>query len=122
MNKIQKDKGMLCGLGITSIVFAIGLLAVGIILLLNGIPAIAEGKGIAQVIIGAICLLMFIPAIGFGIYGTWLGFSLKATQGSIKEGNIAKEGGTVNMKKCDRCGTEIKDGETVCSECQKPVE
>ena len=126
MNKIQRQKGSLVVIGIVTLVLALALLVGGIVMLVSGIPVLVEDsnltKGILLVVFGSIALLLFVPAVGFGIYDTWVGLSLKATKGSIKEGNIAKEGGTVNMKKCSRCGTEIKDGETVCSECQKPVE
>jgi RecJ-like exonuclease len=65
---------------------------------------------------------LFFPSVGFGIKFTWVGTALTATTGSVKQGNIAKDGGTVNMVKCDKCGTERKDGETVCSECGKTFE
>lgn len=126
MNIIQKQKTTLIILGVASLVLSILLLVGGILLLINGVPAVAEAhsatKGIVYIVFGSISLLLFLPAAGFGIYDICIGAAVKATTGSIKEGNIAKEGGTVNMKKCDRCGTEIKAGETVCSECKKPVE
>ena len=125
MNKIEKQKGALIGLGIASIVLSFILLVVGVFMLVKGVPALADAtktKGILLIVFGAIATLLFFPMVCFGVYQTWIGFSLKATTGSIKEGNIAKEGGTVNIKKCPRCGTELKDGETVCSECEKPVE
>ena len=125
MNTIKKHKGLLCALGIVSLVFAIGFLVGGILMLVFGIPSLVDGvdttKGILLVVFGVIAIILFLLSVSFGVYATWIGFHLSATQGSIKQGNIAKEHGTVNMKKCDRCGTEIKNGETVCSECRKPV-
>ena len=123
MNKIEKQKGGLVTLGIIGLVAAALFLVVGIILLVSGISTLANTGslvgGILKTVFGGLMILLFFPLIGFGIHATWIGLSLKATKGSIKEGNIAKDGGTVNMRKCDKCGTELKDGETVCSNCGK---
>lgn len=123
MNKIQKQKGGLLVLGILSLIGSLLLIALGIVLLVSGIKTLASDGalvgGILKTVFGGLMVLLFFPAIGFGIYATWISLSLKATHGSIKEGNIAKEGGTVNMRKRDKCGTELKDGETVCSNCGK---
>ena len=123
MNKIQKQKGGLIAIGIIAVVVAILFLAFGILLLVKGIGNVSESSklavGIIKIVLGAIFCLLFIPSIGYGIYSIWIGLTLKAMFGSIKEGNIAKEGGTINMKKCDRCGTEILEGEEKCSNCGK---
>ena len=124
MNKVEKQKGWLMGLGLGLIVLSIILLAVGIGLICGGVRGIAETGGAGEVtklVFGIIMCVLFAPSIVLGIYFLWIGGYLSATKGSIKEGNIAKEGGTINMVKCDKCGTEIKIGETVCSECGKPV-
>ena len=119
MNSIQKQKGWLVGLSVAAIIIGALMLVFGIILLVKGIPAIQEVSGILKVVFGALLILLGLGAIPLGIRWAWVGLALKATQGSIKQGNIAKEGGTVNMIKCDKCGTELKNGETVCSNCGK---
>lgn len=122
MNKIQKQKEMLIAIGIILLALSIGLVVGGIVMLTAGIPAIADNNlvnGVVLVVFGIVSLVLFLPALGIGIYCTWLGFYTSATKGSIKQGNIAKEGGTVNMQKCDRCGTEKAEGQTHCSECGK---
>ena len=122
MNSIQKQKGWLVGISIATIVIGIAAIVVGIILLIAGIPAISSLSGILKVVGGAILILLGLVAIPLGIRWAWVGLALNATKGSIKQGNIAKEGGTVNMKKCDKCGTERKEGEEVCSNCGKKFE
>ena len=120
MNSIQKQKGWLIALGVVLLVLAAVSAVFGIILLVGGIAKITESAGVIKLIFGIILILVTVLFVPTGLKCVWVGSALKATQGSIKMGNIAKEGGTVNMKKCDKCGTEIKDGETVCSNCGKP--
>lgn len=122
MNKIQKQKGLLIGLGVAFIVISVLLLVFGIILTVNGANKLPETWGIVKLAIGVVMIIVSIPFGLGGIRGIWIGLYMTATKGSIKEGNIAKEGGTINMIKCDKCGTEIKDGETACSNCGKPFE
>ena len=118
MNKIQKGKSLLIGLGFGAIVLGLLALVGGIVLLVKGIGTISETAGIVKTVFGAILLLFSFGAVPFGIKWTWVGLALNATQGNLKEDNIAMAG-TVNMKKCDKCGTELKDGETKCSNCGK---
>lgn len=128
MNTIQKQKGWLMGLGIGLMVLSIILICCGVPLLVGGIHAVSDAAnsssagGVVMIVFGALMCILFAPGLILGIYYLWVGGYLSATKGSIKQGNIAKEGGTVNMVKCDKCGTEIKAGETVCSNCGKPVE
>lgn len=123
MNKIQRQKGGLLLLGIIAFVVAVLFVVFGILLLVKGIGNVADGAtlavGIIEIVFGVIMCLLFFPAIIFAVYALSVTLALKATVGSLKMGNIAKEGGTINMKKCDKCGTELKDGENVCSNCGK---
>lgn len=120
MNSIQKQKGALIGVGIALIILSILSAVFGIILIVSGSSNLGVASGIIKLVFGIILVLLTFALCPAGIKCVWVGSALKATQGSIKQSNIAKEGGTVNMKKCDKCGTEIKDGETVCSNCGKP--
>ncbi len=122
MNSIQKQKGWLVGISIAMIVLGAVALVGGIILLVSGIPAIPAVAGILKVVFGGLLVLFGLVSMPLGIRWAWVGLALSATKGSIKQGNIAKEGGTVNMKKCDKCGTERKEGEEVCSNCGKKFE
>lgn len=122
MNKIQKQKGALIGLGVVAIIISALLLVFGIILTINGAKDLNEVWNIVKLVFGILMILISLPVCWAGIKFIWVGAYISATKGSIKEGNIAKEGGTVNMKKCDKCGTEIKEGETACSNCGKPYE
>ena len=119
MNSIEKQKRLLIILSICSLVGSLLCLVFGVLLLIKGILAIPEASGIIKTVFGSMLVLLFFALVTFGIRWLWVGLSLKATKGSIKEGNIAKDGGTVNMRKCDKCGPELKEGETVCSNCGK---
>lgn len=120
MNSIQKQKGALIAVGVVLLVLAVLSGVFGVILIVSGAGNITTTAGIVKLVFGIILLLLTLVFVPTGVKCVWVGSALKATQGSIKQGNIAKEGGTVNMKKCDKCGTEIKEGETVCSNCGKP--
>ena len=122
MNSIQKQKRLLIGLGIGLIVIAVLLVFSGGYLTAKGAIDLGSVAGIVKLVFGILMLVGFFPAIMGGIKFIWVGYSLVATMGSIKQGNIAKDGGTVNMKKCDKCGTELKDGQTECPECGKKFE
>lgn len=120
MNSIQKQKGALIGLGVVLLVLSFLSAIFGVILIVSGSANLSSASGIIKLVFGIILSLLTFAFCPAGVKCVWVGSALKATKGSIKQGNIAKEGGTVNMKKCDKCGTEIKDGETVCSNCGKP--
>ena len=122
MNTIKKQKGLLIGLGIFALVASILLLVFGILLTVKGAGSTDTTKGIVKLIFGIIMIVLTFPVGFVGIKYVWVGCYMTATEGSIKMGNIAKEGGTVNMKKCDKCGTERKEGETECSNCGKHFE
>lgn len=122
MNSIQKQKTALIAFGAVLGIVGVLLLVFGIILTVGGVKNITEVGGIIKLVLGIIMIVLSFPASLLGVRLVWVGLALTATNGSIKMGNIAKEGGTVNMVKCDKCGTEIKDGETVCSNCGKPFE
>ena len=122
MNSIQKQKALLIGLGIILVIVSILLASFGAFLTVKGAVDLSGVSGIVKLVFGILMILAFFPALFGGIRFIWVGCSLIATMGSIKQGNIAKEGGTVNMKKCDKCGTELKDGQTECPECGKKFE
>ena len=122
MNKIEKQKRALIILGVVIIALSVLSLVFGIVLTVSGAKDLSETINIIKLVFGILLILVSIPFGWASIKYIWVGAYLTATKGSINEGNIAKEGGTVNMKKCDKCGTEIKDGETVCSNCGKAIE
>ena len=122
MNSIEKQKGALIGIGVLMLVLSVASMVFGVILIVAGASNLGGAIGIAKLVSGIILSLLSLVFIPYGIKCIWVGGALKATKGSLKQGNIAKDGGTVNMRKCDKCGTEIKDGESVCSNCGKPYQ
>lgn len=119
MNRIEKGKKWLVGISITIIVLSLVFQGVGIMLTVFGGKGLATASvkagAIVELVIGIIMILLGLVGVGFGIAFTWTGAALKATNGSVAEDNLGK--GTVNMKKCPYCGTEIAGEETFCANC-----
>ena len=115
MNIIEKRTGQFKF--ISAIILAIGVIlgVTGVILLVN--CGIGKDLSIIKLVFGIILSLLGLLGIGFGIAFTWIGSSLKATKGSIAEGNAAK--GTVNMTKCENCGAEVEPGVKICAKCEE---
>ena len=121
-NSIEKQKHALVGISIAiAIISLIGVIG-GIILIVCGAKTVMDehlagglkiGFGVALVLIGGYFLVL-------GIYMLLVGSAVKATKGSIAEGNIPKAG-TVNMIKCKNCGAEVKEGEAFCNVCGKSL-
>lgn len=122
MNSIEKQKGALIGLGIVFLLLGVLAFVGGIVLIIAGVGALGVSEGIVRLVFGIIFVLLSLFVVPLGIKWLWVALAIKATKGSIAEGNIAKEGGTVNMRKCDKCGTKLADGEYVCSNCGKSFE
>ena len=117
-NKIEKQKHALVGFSVAGAIIGALALAGGIVLLVFGIRNISERLVVAiiEMVIGVLCI---IGGGYFSIVGTYVmlvGASVKATKGSIAEGNIAKAG-TVNMLKCKNCGSEVHEDDKVCGNC-----
>lgn len=122
LNSLQKNKRFLIGIGVGIIFLSLALFAVSIYLLISGsldVSVEVNANNIIKIIAGAVLILLSIPGIVAGIYFTWLGSAMKALKGSIAEGDLCK--GTVNMKKCENCGSEISDEDKNCGNCGKSV-
>ena len=119
MNRIERNKKVLVGLSIGIIVLGLIFQGVGIMLTVFGGRGLAQtgakAGAIIELVFGIIMILLGLVGVCFGIVTTWTGSALKATQGSIAEDNLGK--GTVNMNKCQICGTEISGDETFCPNC-----
>ena len=112
MNKIEKSKTALLVLSIIFLVASVLLLVFGIILLAGSLSA--EKIKVVEMIFGIICILAFVPFVVLGIYGLFVGTALKATKGSIAQGNLGM--GTVNASLCKKCGNQL-NGESFCPKC-----
>ncbi|MBR1925477.1 MAG: zinc ribbon domain-containing protein [Clostridia bacterium] len=119
MNVIEKGKKQLIGLSVTIIVVSLAFLAGGVFLIVSGAIGISESAyavGIVlKMVFGVILILLGIVGLGAGIVMVWTGGAIKAKYGSIMEGNLGF--GTVNMQKCPKCGSQIKEDEKFCGIC-----
>lgn len=117
LNKIQKGKKNLIILGIILTILTVLCIVGAVLCIVNG----AVNSKWWLLVIGA--LLFIIGLIGIFVCVTflWTAFSLKATKGNLKEGNIPLENGTINAKRCQNCGEDIKDDDEFCPKCGKPT-
>ena len=125
MNSIEKKKGALIGLATVVLILGLAAFAGGVILVIFGALDLLNQVWLAGGLkLGFGALLVIIGAIGacWGIKYIWVGSSLKATKGAIAEENLAKDAPGKNVIKCPHCGCTNSKENTVCSNCQKPLE
>ncbi len=108
MNKVQKLKGAL-------IAFGVILLALCILCVVFGVTLVSQAR-VLPIVFGVLLFVVGLLLLLFSIYFIWLGVSQKATQGSLKEDNLASSG-TVNVKLCSKCGNELQVGADFCHKC-----
>ena len=120
-NKIQKQKGVLVTLGIVEILIGILFVIFGIILVVHGIQGVTKDSNpnlvmdIIRIVGGAVMTLFGCSCTLYGGRTLWISLAVRATKGSIAETNIGK--GTVNGKKCPKCGCTNTPDSTKCTSC-----
>lgn len=125
MNSIQKKKGALIGIAIAALVLGLAALAGGVALSIFGGKDLANEVWVAGGIklgFGILLGLIGVAGVAWGIRYIWVGSAIKATKGPIAEENLAKDAPGKNVKKCPHCGCTNSAENTVCSNCQKPLE
>ena len=125
MNSIQKKKGALIALAIAVLVLGLGALAGGVILAIFGALDLGNQAFVAgglKLGFGIVLALLGLVATVWGIRYIWVGAVIKATKGPIADENLAKDAPGKNIKKCPHCGCTNSAENTICSNCQKPLE
>ena len=112
MNKIQKGKTALITIGVISLVLCVAFAVLGVVLIVGGVNK--DPLSVVELVFGIVSVVVAIPCFIIGLYFTWVGAVMKATKGSIKEGNEGK--GTMNATLCDKCGSAL-NGESFCPKC-----
>ncbi len=124
MNIIQKGKRQLIILSIIILILSIGFIAGAVVLIVSGAMDIAASKDVLKIVLKMVfgVILFFVGAVGLalGIIMLWTGGSIKAKFGNIAELNTLN--GTVNMKKCPKCGSQIAENDDFCGVCGKHLE
>lgn len=107
-NKIERGRRAL-------IIFGVILFALSALAMIGGIALITVGAVVA-IVFGVVLVLLAIFLLLFSIYFVWVGASQVATNGSLKQGNMAKNG-TVNARLCSKCGNELPKNAVHCPKC-----
>lgn len=116
MNKIERGKRQLSGFGIALIVLAISFFVMGLAGIIVG--AVLKHGYLVLIILGILFIILSLACVVYGIIFVWLKSALVATKGNLKEDNsIATK--TLGVKKCSKCGTEIKGENNICENCGK---
>ncbi len=119
MNIIQKGKRQLIALSVIILILAVGFFAGGVVLIVSGAMDIAASlevfKIVMKFVFGVILIMIGLIGIVLGIIMVWTGGSIKAKFGNIAE--INQFNGTVNMKKCPKCGAAIAENDDFCGVC-----
>lgn len=125
MNSIEKKKRSLIILAIIVLVIGIAAFAGGVVLTIFGTLDLLNSVYLAgglKLGFGVLLVILGIIAVAWGIRYIWVGSAIKATKGAIAEENLAKDAPGKNIKKCPHCGCTNSAENTVCSNCQKPLE
>lgn len=116
----QYGKKSLMTIAIILGVLSLGALGGGIAMIVVGATSGVLAKIIWMSIVGAVLVILGIIFTIVAIYMLAVSTSMiNNKEGSVKDGNRAK--GTVNVVKCDKCGTELPDNATFCSKCGTAV-
>ena len=116
MNKIERGKRQLNGFGIALIILSISFFLMGIAGIIAG--AVLKHGYLVLIILGVLFVVLSLACVVYGIIFVWLNSALVATKGNLKEDNsIATK--TLGIKKCNKCGREIKNESNICENCGK---
>ncbi len=92
-------------------------------MIVSGAMDIANGdvlKIVLKFVFGVVLFLIGAIGLTLGIIMIWTGGAIKAKFGNIAELNTLN--GTVNMKKCPKCGSQIAEKDDFCGVCGKHLE
>lgn len=124
MNFIQKGKRQLIIFSVVLLVLALGFFAGGIALIVSGAMDVAAAdsafKIVLKIVFGIVFILIGVVGVILGIIMIWTGCNIKAKYGNIAELNSLN--GTINMKKCPKCGAAIAENDDFCGICGNHLE
>lgn len=122
MNKLVKGKKTLVGISIALIGLCLLLVAgsIGLIVWGASIVKSSVALGVVLIIVGVLLSIMFLGGVVYSFIFYFTGKSLVALTGSVAEDNLGI--GTVNMNKCNNCGTKIENNEKFCAKCDSSLE
>lgn len=103
-------------------IVSIALIAGGIVFaVLGAINNVGAWQIIWRVLVGVVMFIIGAILLGVGITM----FAVTRSMLNINEGNVADGNraiGTVNVLKCEKCGTKLDDNAKFCKNCGEPVE
>ena len=120
--EMKYGKKELTIVSIVVLVLSIAIFAGGVTLVVLGaLNPNGAWQIIWRVLLGAI--LLIIGGVLFGVGVTMFAVTrsmLNFDSGNVADGNRAI--GTINVRKCEKCGKKLSDDASFCSDCGEPVE
>ncbi len=100
---------------------SIGIIAFGICLVIEGCKSDVASSIAFNISFGVMLILLSLASgsISLVMLLTSLGM-IKNNQGNVKDGNRAI--GTINISKCDKCGSQLTENAAFCHKCGCPVD
>jgi len=122
-NKIQKQKTALIVISVLALVLGLAGVVGGIILVVLNAQGLAAAisndtsfvSNIIFIVIGVALAILGAGLTAFGVRYLWTGLVLKATKGSVADPSATS--GTVNGKRCPKCGCTNTPDQTKCTSC-----
>ena len=103
-------------------VLSVALLAGGIALIVLGaLNPDGAWQIVWRVLLGVVMLVLGGVLLGVGLTM----FAVTRSMLNFNEGNVAdgnRAVGTLNVRKCEKCGTKLSDDASFCKHCGEPVE
>ena len=121
--EMKYGKRELTIISVVVLIFSVALLGVGLFMIIRGaLNPNGAWQIIWRILLGVASMIIGGVLLGVGITM----FAVTRSMINIEDGNVSDVGnrakGTVNVLKCEKCGTKLSKDAKFCKACGEPVE